>query len=72
MGGFEDGPAWFDTVISRVLKAEAAGALWDAVLAVAGTPGFHELKGPGSLISSPSTARRRCRQGAPKPPHRAA
>ena len=36
--------AFFGPVISRVPKGEQAGALWDAVLTVAGTPGFHELK----------------------------
>jgi hypothetical protein len=31
-------------VVSPAPKGEAAGRLWDGVLAVAGTPGFFELK----------------------------
>ncbi|MFI6505727.1 DsbA family protein [Nonomuraea typhae] len=41
----ENGPAWFGPVISQAPAGEAAGALWDATVVVAGTPGFHELKG---------------------------
>ncbi|MEV4568648.1 disulfide bond formation protein DsbA [Nonomuraea sp. NPDC049419] len=37
--------AFFGPVISRVPTGEDAGRLWDGVLLVAGTPGFHELKG---------------------------
>ncbi|MEU2437418.1 hypothetical protein ABZ595_14635 [Streptomyces rubradiris] len=37
--------AFFGPVISRVPKGEAAGRLWDGALPVAGTPGFHALKG---------------------------
>ncbi|KAB2345226.1 mycothiol-dependent nitroreductase Rv2466c family protein [Actinomadura rudentiformis] len=37
--------AFFGPVISRVPKGEDAGRLWDGTLLVAGTPGFHELKG---------------------------
>jgi hypothetical protein len=37
--------ACFGPVISRVPRGEAAGRLWDGVLLVAATPGFHELKG---------------------------
>jgi hypothetical protein len=37
--------AFFGPVISRVPTGERAGALWDGTLLVAGTPGFHELKG---------------------------
>ncbi|MFF7094507.1 disulfide bond formation protein DsbA [Streptomyces rubradiris] len=37
--------AFFGPVISRVPKGEAAGRLWDGTLLVAGTPGFHALKG---------------------------
>ncbi|MFC7546209.1 disulfide bond formation protein DsbA [Plantactinospora sp. GCM10030261] len=45
-----DGPgdervAFFGPVISRVPRGEMAGRLWDGALLVAGTPGFHELKG---------------------------
>lgn len=36
--------AFFGPVVSRVPVGEAAGALWDGTLLVAGTPGFHELK----------------------------
>ncbi|MBP2333933.1 2-hydroxychromene-2-carboxylate isomerase [Saccharothrix coeruleofusca] len=36
--------AFFGPVVSPVPRAEAAGALWDGVLAVSGTPGFFELK----------------------------
>jgi hypothetical protein len=36
--------AFFGPVISRVPRGERAGELWDAVLTVAGTPNFHELK----------------------------
>ncbi|MEV0589562.1 DsbA family protein [Nonomuraea sp. NPDC050310] len=38
--------ACFGPVLSRVPEGEAAGRLLDAVLVIAGTPGFHELKGP--------------------------
>lgn len=37
--------AFFGPVVSRVPKGEEAGRLWDGTLLVAGTPGFHELKG---------------------------
>lgn len=37
--------AFFGPVVSRVLKGEEAGRLWDGTLLVAGTPGFHELRG---------------------------
>ncbi|KQX56388.1 disulfide bond formation protein DsbA [Streptomyces sp. Root66D1] len=42
-----DGPplAFFGPVVSLVPKGEAAGRLWDGTLLVAGTPGFHALKG---------------------------
>jgi len=36
--------AFFGPVVTPAPKAEAAGTLWDGVLAVAGTPGFFELK----------------------------
>jgi protein-disulfide isomerase-like protein with CxxC motif len=39
-----EGVAFFGPVITRAPKGEAAGRLWDGVLAVAGTPGFFELK----------------------------
>lgn len=41
--------AFFGPVISQVPRGEAAGLLWDGVLRVAGTPGFHELKGPPAV-----------------------
>lgn len=37
--------AFFGPVLSRVPRGEQAGMLWDGTLLVAGTPGFHELKG---------------------------
>ncbi|SFU04849.1 hypothetical protein SAMN05660657_05087 [Geodermatophilus amargosae] len=37
--------AWFGPVLSRVPVGEEAGRLWDGVTLVAGTSGFHELKG---------------------------
>ncbi|MFD1929947.1 disulfide bond formation protein DsbA [Nonomuraea mangrovi] len=40
------GIAFFGPVISQVPRGERAGLLWDGLLAVAGTPGFHEVKGP--------------------------
>lgn len=36
--------AFFGPVVSPAPKGEDAGRLWDGVLAVAGTPGFFELK----------------------------
>jgi hypothetical protein len=36
---------FFGPVISRIATGEQAGRLWDGTLLVAGTPGFHELKG---------------------------
>ncbi|WP_329093817.1 mycothiol-dependent nitroreductase Rv2466c family protein [Streptosporangium sp. NBC_01469] len=36
---------FFGPVISRIPEGERAGRLWDGTLLVAGTPGFHELKG---------------------------
>lgn len=36
--------AFFGPVVTPAPKGEAAGALWDGVLAVAQTPGFYELK----------------------------
>ncbi|GAA3913451.1 mycothiol-dependent nitroreductase Rv2466c family protein [Actinoplanes auranticolor] len=50
-----DGPAgervaFFGPVISEVPRGEAAGRLWDGVVLVAATPGFHELRGrPAAL-----------------------
>ncbi|MEO3825094.1 disulfide bond formation protein DsbA [Actinomadura sp. B10D3] len=37
---------FFGPVMSRIPRGEEAGRLWDGTLLVAGTPGFHELKGP--------------------------
>lgn len=36
--------AFFGPVVTPAPKGEAAGRLWDGVLAVASTPGFYELK----------------------------
>lgn len=38
------GVAFFGPVVTPSPKGDAAGALWDGVLLVAGTPGFYELK----------------------------
>lgn len=38
------GIAFFGPVVTPAPKGEAAGRLWDGVLAVASTPGFYELK----------------------------
>lgn len=38
------GMAIFGPVVTPAPKGEAAGVLWDGMLAVAGTPGFFELK----------------------------
>jgi 2-hydroxychromene-2-carboxylate isomerase len=39
-----DGNAFFGPVVTPTPRGEAAGRLWDGVLAVAGTDGFFELK----------------------------
>ena len=39
-----EGVAFFGPVVTPIPRAEAAGKLWDGVLAVAGTDGFFELK----------------------------
>ena len=39
-----EGVAFFGPVVTPAPKGEAAGRLWDGVLAVAGTDGFYELK----------------------------
>lgn len=39
-----EGVSFFGPVVSPAPKGEAAGKLWDGVLAVAGTDGFFELK----------------------------
>ncbi|GAA3159997.1 MULTISPECIES: disulfide bond formation protein DsbA [Streptomyces] len=53
--------AFFGPVISRVPRGEEAGRLWDGALLVAGTPGFHELKGrpadPDPDVTAGSSAR---------------
>ncbi|NYD51125.1 hypothetical protein BJY14_007108 [Actinomadura luteofluorescens] len=48
------GRAFFGPVLSRVPRGEAAGRLWDGTLLVAGTPGFHELKGRPHAAPDPS------------------
>ncbi|GAA4921266.1 hypothetical protein LX16_4969 [Stackebrandtia albiflava] len=48
--------AFFGPVISRSPHGEAAGRLWDAVVEVAGTPGFAELKGPPPEPPQPTSA----------------
>jgi Mycothiol-dependent nitroreductase Rv2466c len=43
--GMQDEPiAFFGPVVTPIPRGEAAGRLWDGVLAVAGTDGFFELK----------------------------
>lgn len=39
-----EGTAFFGPVVTPVPRGEAAGNLWDGVLAAARTPGFYELK----------------------------
>lgn len=39
-----EGTAFFGPVVTPAPKGDAAGRLWDGVLAVARTPGFYELK----------------------------
>lgn len=39
-----EGTAFFGPVVTPAPKGEAAGKLWDGVVAVASTPGFYELK----------------------------
>jgi hypothetical protein len=39
-----DGVAFFGPVVTPAPRGEAAGRLWDGVLAIAGTEGFFELK----------------------------
>jgi 2-hydroxychromene-2-carboxylate isomerase len=36
--------AFFGPVITRIIRGEAAGKLWDGAVVVAGTPGFFEIK----------------------------
>ncbi|GAA1762343.1 MULTISPECIES: disulfide bond formation protein DsbA [Streptomonospora] len=38
--------AMFGPVVSRVPRGEEAGRLWDGAVLVAGTAGFHTIKGP--------------------------
>ncbi|QBI55806.1 hypothetical protein EKD16_20220 [Streptomonospora litoralis] len=47
--------ALFGPVISQVPRGEDAGRLWDGAVLVAGTPGFHTVKGPPQAeISGPT------------------
>jgi 2-hydroxychromene-2-carboxylate isomerase len=39
-----NGTAFFGPVITRIIRGEDAGKLWDGTLLVAGTPGFFEIK----------------------------
>jgi 2-hydroxychromene-2-carboxylate isomerase len=39
-----NGVAFFGPVITRIIRGEEAGKLWDATLVVAGTPSFFEIK----------------------------
>jgi hypothetical protein len=39
-----EGRAFFGPVVTPIPRGEAAGRLWDGVLAVTGTDGFFELK----------------------------
>jgi hypothetical protein len=39
-----DGNAFFGPVVTPIPRGDAAGRLWDGVLAVTGTDGFFELK----------------------------
>ena len=43
-GGTAEPIAFFGPVVTPIPRGEAAGRLWDGVLAVAGTDGFFELK----------------------------
>ncbi|WP_184545592.1 mycothiol-dependent nitroreductase Rv2466c family protein [Streptosporangium becharense] len=45
-GADDERVVFFGPVLSRIPTGERAGRLWDGTLLVAGTPGFHELKGP--------------------------
>ncbi|MFC4121930.1 DsbA family protein [Nonomuraea zeae] len=44
-GGGGERVVFFGPVVSVLPRGEQAGRLWDGTLLVAGTPGFHELKG---------------------------
>ena len=39
-----NGVAFFGPVITRIIRGEEAGKLWDGAVLVAGTPGFFEIK----------------------------
>ena len=60
-----EGVAFFGPVVTPAPKGEAAGRLWDGVLAVAGTPGFYELKRTRDVAPDRSTDGARPTPGRP-------
>ena len=64
-----EGVAFFGPVVTPVPKGEAAGVLWDGVLAVAGTDGFFvAYPGAGFQLIGPGRSARIARRR--EPPHR--